>query len=237
MESIEPLINNFRHDGRKPQEIRSPDIEVGIVKDSTGSCLFSSGETKVLSWIMGPKESVRTKTLDNKGSLKCNFTISSFANSNRKSEYKRNLQMREFSSTLKEIFEESIIMRNYIKSEIEINVVLLQNDGSYKSAAISSVTLALINAGILLKDTIVGTSVGIIKEDVFICDMTKEEENLKTPILNCAYMPFQKKFIFLEISNSTVDYKYSEDLMKFAEKSGELMFNYIKDFLKNNYLA
>lgn len=234
MEISESLLNTFRSDGRKCFEIRPPEIQVDVVNGCNGSCLYNIGETKVLVWISGPKEN-KNKNPENRGTVRCNFTISSFANSNRKADYKRNLQMREFSSTLKEIFEDVINLRNYNKSEIEINAILLQNDGSYKSATISAITLALINGGILLKDTAVGVSIGIINGSYF-SDPHREEEKLKQPILNSAYLPSQNKFVFIEMSNSTLDYQYAESLLKFAEKTGEVTFNYVKDYLKNSYL-
>lgn len=236
MENTEIFINNFRLDGRKSNEIRPQLIKMGIIKDSRGSCLYTVGETKILAWINGPKESMKMRnTIENEGVVKCNFSIASFADLKRKADYKRNLQMREFSLTLKEVFEEVINWRFYKRSEVEINVIVLQNDGSYKSSSINAVTLALINAGILIKDTIIGISIGLI-DDKYIVDLCYDEEKLKCPIMNCAYLPSFKKFVFLEMSNSVVDYKYSEELLKQAEQTGEIVYNEIKDYLKNEYL-
>lgn len=166
---------NGRMDGRKSMEIGIPEVKLDLIKNASGSCMIEIGETKVLAWILGPKES-RGKNLD-KGTVKCEFNISPFANTNRKPDFKRNLQMREFTSIIKEIFGEVILLKQYIKCEIEIQVNVLQNDGSYKAASITAVTFALISAGILIQDTAVGVSVGIMKGEYYFSDLIREEES------------------------------------------------------------
>ena len=54
----EPLfIGEFRQDGRKAKENRELKVKMNITKDSNGSCMLSLGQTKVISWINGPRES------------------------------------------------------------------------------------------------------------------------------------------------------------------------------------
>ena len=51
----EPLfVGNFREDGRRFKENREVQFKMGAVKESSGSCLFHLGETKVVAWIRGP---------------------------------------------------------------------------------------------------------------------------------------------------------------------------------------
>ena len=53
----EPLfVGSFREDGRRFKENRSIEIKMGVVKESSGSCLFNLGETTVIAWIKGPCE-------------------------------------------------------------------------------------------------------------------------------------------------------------------------------------
>lgn len=260
MEISELIISGFRMDGRKHDEIRIPDIKLETINNSSGSCLYTIGETKVLSWIIGPKEAKGGKILDDEGYIKCVFSLAPFANANRKSEHKRNLQMREFTATLKEVFENVIILKQYVKSEIEINIVVLQNDGSYKSASINAVTLALINAGIQIRDTAVGVSVGLLEGKIlnddniddennniiddnsdisklYFADLLKDEERIKCPVLTGCYMPNTMKFIYLEVSNSTIQYNKSEKLIDFSEKIGQKTYNFINNYLKDFYLS
>ena len=46
--------------------------------------------------------------------------------------------MREFSQNIKSIFEKVVKLELYPKSEIIINVLVLQNDGNFISASINA---------------------------------------------------------------------------------------------------
>lgn len=228
------FIGDLRQDGRKFNEIREVEIQTELITDSNGSAQISMGGTKVLAWINGPKEG-RSKMYENKGQIKCIFSLASFASLTRKTDYKRDLKMREFSKTLKDIFEQVILLEYYPKSEIVINVLVTQVDGSYKSAAINAVTLALINAGILVKDTVVGMSVGL-HSNIPIYDLSQQEEKENIPLLNIAYLPHSKKFIFVELLNAKTPYDQSDILMKESEKASYQIFDIIERYLKYEYI-
>jgi exosome complex component RRP41 len=234
------FIGDLRADGRKNFEIRATKIEMDIIKNSNGSAFICLGETQALAWVDGPKEG-RSKNYENKGVLKCIFTIASFASLNRKSkDFKRDLKMREFSKTLKDIFEQVILLENYQKSEIVLNVLITQSDGSYKSAAINAATLALINAGILIKDTVIGMSLGLFQdrdsEFKTLYDLQLQEEKENIPLLNLAYLPHSQKFIFLELLNAKTPYAQSEILIREGEKASNKLFDRIEKFLKYEYI-
>lgn len=229
------FIGNYRSDGRKNNEIRDIQIEMDAIKDVSGSVELQMGETKVIAWINGPHEG-RSRTMENKGQVKCIFSLAPFSGLTRKKDYKRDLKMREFSKSIKDIFEQVIILENYQKSEIIINVLITQTDGSYKSAAINAVTLALINAGIQIKDTLVSVSLGLIENNNCIFDVNLQEEKEKIPIFNVAYLPAAKKFTYIELVNSNTPYESIENLMREAELGCSLVFNEIKSFLKNEYI-
>jgi exosome complex component RRP41 len=234
------FIGEFRADGRRYNEIRDVEIKMDVVKDSNGSALVTIGETQALAWISGPKEG-RSKNYENKGVLKCIFTIASFANLTRKGkDFKRDLKMREFSKTLKDIFEQVILLDFYQKSEIVINVLILQSDGSYKSAAINAATSALINAGILIKDTVIGMSLGLFPDRLgntnTLYDLQLQEEKENIPLLNVAYLPHTRKFIFLELLNAKTPYDKSEILVQEAETASQKLFDVVEKFLKDDYI-
>jgi exosome complex component RRP41 len=234
------FIGDLRADGRKNFEIRATNIEMDVIKNSNGSAFISLGETQALAWVEGPKEG-RSKNYENKGVLKCIFTIASFASLNRKSkDFKRDLKMREFSKTLKDIFEQVILLENYQKSEIILNVLIIQSDGSYKSAAINAATLALINAGILIRDTVIGMSLGLFqdRDNDFktLYDLQLQEEKENIPLLNLAYLPHSKKFVFLELLNAKTPYAQSEILISEGEKASNKLFDIIEKFLKYQYI-
>jgi exosome complex component RRP41 len=224
------FFSDLRIDGRKYQEIRDLTIETDTISSANGSAVFNSGGTQCLAWINGPREG-KSKNFENKGTIKCIFSIAPFATLTRKSDYKRDLKMREFSKTLKDIFEQVILLESYQRSEIQINVLCLQSDGSYKSAAINAVTLALINSGILIRDTVVGMTVGLhMEKPIYDLSLPEEKENI--PLLNVAYLPHFKKFIFLELLNAKTPYDQTDILMHEAETASLILFEQIEKYLK-----
>ena len=248
----EPLfVGNFREDGRRFKENRSIKIEMGVVKESSGSCLFNLGETKVVAWIRGPCET-KSKCPDNSGIIKCYFNQAPFSGMLHKSNQKQDIKNREFGQTIKSIFNQIIQLENYKKSEININVLVLQNDGNYKSAAINAVSLALINAGIFTKDSVVGINVGYLDETVMengllndmtslneenkiIYDLQLNEEKNYIPTLYIAYLPNSGKFIYLQLTNAKTPYNKLIPIIKEAIKSTDNLYREIKSILINLY--
>lgn len=47
------------------------------------------------------------------------------------------------------------------KSELLITVCVIQNDGSHKSAIFNAITLALLDAGVQMKDFLISVTVGL----------------------------------------------------------------------------
>ena len=231
----EPLfIGDFRQDGRKSKENRELKVQMNIIKESSGSCMLNLGETKVISWINGPRES-KSRTQDKKGTIKCFFNQAPFSGMIRKKDFKRDLKMREFSKILKDIFEQIIRLDLYSKSEIIINVLVLQNDGNYKSASINAITFALINAGIYIKDSVVGINVGCTDDDRMIYDLQLQEEKQYIPILNVAFLPHTKKLVYTELVNAKTPYNKLSLLMKEAEDASLLLYNEQKKILLQEY--
>jgi len=229
------LIGSYRSDGRKSNEIRDIQIATDIISEASGSAEVSLGETKAIAWISGPREG-RNKNMENRGQVKCIFSLAPYASLSRKKDYKRDLKMREFSKSIKDIFEQVIILENYQKSEIILNVLVTQIDGSYKAAAINAVTLALINAGIQIKDTVVSVTLGLFDYDVSLFDVNLQEEKEKIPIFNVAYLPVARKFTYIELVNSNTPYENIENLMREAEKACMLVYDEIKRYLKEEFI-
>jgi ribonuclease PH len=231
----DPLfVGSFREDGRRLKENRSIEIKMGVVKESSGSCLFNLGETKVIAWIKGPCET-KSKCPENSGIIKSYFNMAPFSGILHKSNQKQDLKDREFGQTIKTIFNQVIKLEYYTKSEININVLVLQNDGNYKSASINAITFALINAGIYIKDSVVGINVGCTEDDRMIYDLQLQEEKQYIPILNVAFLPHTKKLVYTELVNAKTPYNKLSLLMKEAEEASLLLYSEQKKILLQQY--
>ena len=66
---------------------------MGVVKESSGSCLFILGETRVIAWIKGPYEAM-SKCPENSGIIKSYFNMAPFSDILHKSNQKQDLKDR-----------------------------------------------------------------------------------------------------------------------------------------------
>lgn len=67
------------------------------------------------------------------------------------------------------------MLESYPRSQIDLQICVLESDGSYKSAAFNAVSLALMNAGIAMKDYLVATTSGLMG-NVAVLDLIYQEE-------------------------------------------------------------
>lgn len=96
---------------------------------------------------------------------------------------------------LHESLQPAVCLHKYPRSQIEINVVVLENSGSVLAHAITCASLALADAGIEMYDLVLGCS---IRQDgaSFVVDPSCMEENSCSPVssenqgcLTVAFLP------------------------------------------------
>merc|ERR1712119_260534 len=94
----------------------------------------------------------------------------------------------EFSDSLRLSIEENLSNKNYATSKINISVTVTIDHGSIKAAVINGVNLALMDAGIEMKDMLIGCTAGIAQSgnEPFV-DMNYNEETRCRAHLTLAY--------------------------------------------------
>ena len=155
----------LREDGRRLDQIRNIDFQVGFDKQGNGSCHYLQGLTEVICLVNGPKEVINLvkyasqKTQDEL--LVIEYSVSPFSSVDSKRNSKFDKEFSQFAEVLRHTFQNLIIMDPNTKTEIIISVCVIQNDGSSKSAIFNAVNMALMDAGIPMKDFLVSCSVGL----------------------------------------------------------------------------
>jgi exosome complex component RRP41 len=109
-------------------------------------------------------------------------------------------QCTEISHALRQTFEAAILTELYPLSKIDIFVQVLQSDGSNQSVCINAITMALIDAGIPMKDYVCSCTVSLIN-DAPLTDLNYLEEMAGFPELVLAILPKSCKIILLQISS------------------------------------
>jgi exosome complex component RRP41 len=188
-------LSNLRNDGRKPHEIRRIQIEMGVVPGSIGSAVMQMGLTSCLAIVNGPMECVRrSDEMSDRAIVDVSLQIAPYASSERRI-YNPNTDRRliEGAVQIQHALESAILLQTYPKSRIAISISILSDDGGRLCTAINAATLALIDAGIPMKDFCVacsagGTINGIDSTSIFI-DLNRNEESTNQNGTNSVYLP------------------------------------------------
>jgi len=153
-------VSGLRVDGRRPREVRRVRSRLGLFGWADGSALFEQGNTKVLAVVHGPREPARRSDREHdEAVVNVDFSVAAFATSERKKRRPGDRRNVEAAAALRQSFEAVIERRQYPRSAIDISVHVLQSDGGALAAAINAATLALIDAGVAMRDFVVGCTV------------------------------------------------------------------------------
>lgn len=162
-------ISGLRVDGRKPNEIRSLSCKLGVVSSSDGSALIEQGNTRVIASVHGPREASRRKDAEHdQAVLACEIHVAPFAGNERRKRRQGDKRDAEASSSLRASLESVVQSRLYPRSQIDIYVLVLQSDGGHLSAAVNASCLALIDAGVAMKDFVVAVGVTHIQKSILL---------------------------------------------------------------------
>ena len=178
------LKNQSRIDGRSLKDVRKINCEVGILPRTHGSALFTRGETQALVTLtLGTSEDEqRVESLDglkrNRFMLHYNFPPFSVGEVGRIGTGRREighgkLAWRALKSSLPK--QEKFPYTFRIVSEIT------ESNGSSSMATVCGSSLALMDAGVPMKDSVAGIAMGLIKEGEkfsVLTDILGDEDHL-----------------------------------------------------------
>jgi len=178
------LKNKSRIDGRSLTDVRQIDCQVGVLPRTHGSALFTRGETQALVTLtLGTSEDEqRVESLNglkrNRFMLHYNFPPFSVGETGRIGTGRREighgkLAWRALNSSLPE--QEKFPYTYRIVSEIT------ESNGSSSMATVCGSSLALMDAGVPMKDSVAGIAMGLIKEGKdfsVLSDILGDEDHL-----------------------------------------------------------
>ncbi|KAF6038136.1 EXOSC4 [Bugula neritina] len=194
----------LRMDGRRPTELRKLSCRLGVFTQADGSAYIEQGNTKVLATVYGPHEvtGAKSKALHDRVLVNCQYSMATFSTGERKRRPRGDRKSIEMTLHMQQTFEAAILTQLYPKSQIDIFVEVLQSDGGNYCASINAATLALIDAGIPMKDIVCACSASFMKETAVVDINHLEETHAGTEIV-MAILPKTEQIVFLQIN---VDY-------------------------------
>ncbi|XP_035275711.1 exosome complex component MTR3 [Anguilla rostrata] len=167
-----------RGDGRQrgQTDVRPVFARCGLVSQAKGSAYIEAGNTKLICSVYGPRETERKDETDmNSGRLLCDFRLAPFS-CQKRGAWIQGSEEKDLSHALLEGLRPGVCLHKYPRSQIEVNVMILENDGSVLAHAVTCASMALADAGIEMYDLVLGCSLRQ-DGDTYLIDPTFPEES------------------------------------------------------------
>jgi len=233
----EKLIDKkgLRLDGRKPGELRSIQMEVGILSNADGSAYIQHGKNKILAGVYGPRElHPKHLALPDRTVLRCRYHMAPFSVQERKSPAPSRRDI-ELSKVITESLEPSIFLEYYPRTGIDVFVEVLQADGGTRCASITAASLALADAGIPMRDLVAACAAGKI-DDTVVLDLMDTEDKIGEADVPVAFMPNLNAITLLQM-DGILTLEEFEKALNLALKGCGKIYTLQKEALKAKYAS
>lgn len=234
-------LSNLRNDGRKPQEIRRMRIQMGSSccssgGDIRGSAIVEMGLTTALATVTGPTECARrSDELPDRAVLEVTVAVAPFASADRRT-YNASTDrlLLEASQMLQTALEATLLLQTFPRQRIQIHVSVLADDGGRLCAALNAATLAVLDAGIPMKDFCCACSAGHGgTNNAVLVDLNRREESGNdTVYLPCAILPQRGTVVLAQCEARLPDFEALEQVLEAAMEGCRAVFEYMQAAVK-----
>lgn len=167
-----------RLDGRKVDELREMEAQVGVIKRADGSAMFRIGKTKAIAAVYGPRALHPTFMRNPEtGILRCNYNMMSFSTGERVRPGPSR-RSKEISLVTENALMPVLDLKEYPNAVVDVFIELIQADAGTRCAGITAAAMALADAGFIMKDLVSAISVGKVGKQIVV-DLDKEEEDFE----------------------------------------------------------
>ena len=207
-----------RPDKRKVDETRPIEAKVGVIPRADGSAMFKIGHTVAYAAVYGPR-SLHPRFLQNpaKGVLRCNYNMMPFSGCGDRIRPGTSRRSKEISMVTKNALSEVVDLDEFPNAVVDIFIELPQTDAGTRCAGICAASMALADAGIIMKEMVSSIAVGLVNGKPVV-DLSKEEEDLEGAVdVPIAVLPRSGKIVLLQLDGEI----NKEDLRKAIEMGAE----------------
>jgi exosome complex component RRP41 len=225
--------DGIRHDGRKKSDIRKIDFKIGVLDRADGSALIEWGRNKILVAVYGPRElHPKHMALPDRALIRCEYRMATFSVPDRKSPAPRRRE-KEISKILGEALVPAVFNYLYPRSVIDVYIEILQADGGSRCASVCAASLALADAGVPMRDLVVGVAAGNLNDQV-VLDLDDVEDKEGEGDLPIAILPNLGEVVLLQSDGTFTPKQFKEalDLMMPACKK---IYDIQREALTNKY--
>ena len=229
------IVNGKRLDGRELEQFRPITVEVSVLKRAEGSAVFKFGDTYALAAVFGPRTMHPRHMQDpQKAILRCRYSMAPFSTNERirPGTSRRNV---EISKVLNDALSNVVFFEDYPKTGIDVFVEILQADASTRCAGLNAASLALVEAGVPVKDMISSCSVGKV-DGQLVLDIGGEEDQFGDVDMATATIGSEDKFVLLQLDGIVTQEEFFK-LLELARKGCTEIYERQKNTFKEKYKA
>jgi exosome complex component RRP41 len=226
--------SSLRDDGRKNNELRPLKIEVGVLERADGSAYLEVGGNKILVAVYGPRESyIRRLLQPNTGVIRCRYNMAPFSVDDRKRPGP-DRRSSEISKITADALRPALMLENYPRSMVDVFIEVIEAEGGTRCAGITAASVALADAGVPMKDIVVGCAAGKYNDEI-VLDLSEKEDKEGQADLPIAIMPRTGEITLLQSDGDLSQSEFSEALDLAIE--GCMQVSEIqKEALRNKYI-
>lgn len=233
------MVYAKRLNNRKFDETRKIEAKVGVIHRADGSAFFRFGETVAYAAVYGPRN-LHPKFLQDpsKGILRCNYNMMPFSASGERIKPGQNRRAKEISLVTEKALLPVLNLDEYPNSVVDVFIELPQTEAGSRCAGICAASMALADAGLLMKDLVCAVSVGKV-DDVLLVDLDYSEESYKDgPVADIpiAFLPHSGDISLLQMDGELK----KDELFKVIEmgrKASNKIYDVMRKALKEKYEA
>ena len=221
-------LSNLRSDGRQPHEIRRVHIEMGVWPHAVGSAVVQMGLTSCCAVVNmeGPR---RSEELMDRAILDVSLQVTPFCSPERRVvSAHSDRRLVEAGMQIQKALEATVLLQTYPKTRIGIQILILSEDGGRLCAALNAATLALMDAGVAMKDFCCAITAGgsSLDASTVLVDMNRAEETNSTATVTVALLPQRNGTIVLtQCSDARLpNFESLERIMDAAAKGCHAIF-------------
>jgi len=166
--------------------------------------------------------------------LKVRYHMAPFSVQERKSPAPSRREV-ELSKVIKESLEPALFLELYPRTGVDVFIEVLQADGGTRCAAITAAALAIADAGVPMRDLVVGCAAGKV-DDTVVLDLYDAEDKLGAADVPVAYMPALNAITLLQMDGILEPAEF-EKAVGMAMEGCKKIYEMQKEALKTKYMV
>jgi len=231
------MVYKKRFNNRGFEELRPIEAKVGVIKRADGSAFFKFGNTWAYAAVYGPRNLFPRFLQDpSKGILRCNYNMMPFSSSEERVRPGGSRRAKEISLVSEKALLPVLNLDEYPNSVVDVFIELPQTEAGSRCAGINAASMALADAGLLMKDLVCAVSVGRVDDKLLVdLDYTEEAyDDVPVADIPVAITPASGNITLLQMDGLITKEQLSK-VVEMGKKACKDIYEIQKKALKDKY--